>query len=206
MLVFIVRRIGTMILTMLVVSILLFLTLEFNSENVAVKVLGPYSSQESREIWLEEHGYNDPLPVRYGRWLGNFIVGDFGESIRFKTDVADVLLPRLKNTGILAAVVLAIVTVLGLAFGILAGMNEGSGLDRFISIFAIITTSIPEFASAVLMSAVFVFWLDLLPGTSGMTDGFDPVQLVLPVLVLVLYDFGYVARMTRASMAEVMMT
>ena len=57
MLVFVVRRIGTMILTMLVVSILLFLTLEFNSENVAVKVLGPYSSQESREIWLEEHGY-----------------------------------------------------------------------------------------------------------------------------------------------------
>jgi peptide/nickel transport system permease protein len=206
MLVFIVRRIGTMILTMLVVSILLFLTLEFNSQNVAIKVLGPYSSQESREIWLEEHGYNDPMPIRYGRWLGNFIIGDFGESIRFKTAVSDVLLPRLKNTGILAAVTLAIVTVLGLSFGVLAGMNEGSLLDRTISIFSIITTSIPEFASAVLLTAVFVFYLDLLPGTSGMTDGFDPIQLVLPVLVLVLYDFGYVARMTRASMAEVMMT
>jgi peptide/nickel transport system permease protein len=206
MLVFIVRRIGTMILTMIVVSILLFLTLEFNSENVAVKVLGPYSSPESRAIWLEDHGYNDALPVRYGRWLGNFIVGDFGESIRFKTPVANVLLPRLKNTGILAAVTLAIVTVLGLTFGILAGMNEGSVLDRVISITSIITTSIPEFASAVLLTAVFVFYLDLLPGTSGMTDGFDPIQLVLPVMVLVLYDFGYVARMTRASMAEVMMT
>jgi peptide/nickel transport system permease protein len=206
MLVFIVRRIGTMILTMIVVSILLFLTLEFNSENVAVKVLGPYSSPESRAIWLEDHGYNDALPVRYGRWLGNFIVGDFGESIRFKTPVAKVLLPRLKNTAILAGVTLAIVTVLGLTFGILAGMNEGSILDRVISITSIITTSIPEFASAVLLTAVFVFYLDLLPGTSGMTDGFDPIQLVLPVMVLVLYDFGYVARMTRASMAEVMMT
>ena len=206
MLVFIVRRIGTMILTMIVVSILLFLTLEFNSENVAVKVLGPYSSPESRAIWLEDHGYNDALPVRYGRWLGNFIVGDFGESIRFKTPVAKVLLPRLKNTAILAGVTLAIVTVLGLTFGILAGMNEGSLLDRVISITSIITTSIPEFASAVLLTAVFVFYLDLLPGTSGMTDGFDPIQLVLPVMVLVLYDFGYVARMTRASMAEVMMT
>jgi len=206
MLIFIVRRIGTMILTMIVVSILLFLTLEFNSENVAVKVLGPYSSPESRAIWLEDHGYNDALPVRYGRWLGNFIVGDFGESIRFKTPVAKVLLPRLKNTAILAGVTLAIVTVLGLTFGILAGMNEGSILDRVISITSIITTSIPEFASAVLLTAVFVFYLDLLPGTSGMTDGFDPIQLVLPVMVLVLYDFGYVARMTRASMAEVMMT
>jgi len=164
------------------------------------------SSPESRAIWLEAHGYNDALPVRYGRWLGNFIVGDFGESIRFKTPVAKVLLPRLKNTAILAGVTLAIVTVLGLTFGILAGMNEGSLLDRVISITSIITTSIPEFASAVLLTAVFVFYLDLLPGTSGMTDGFDPIQLVLPVMVLVLYDFGYVARMTRASMAEVMMT
>ena len=53
-------------------------------------------------------------------------------------------------------------------------------------------------------SSVFVFGLQWLPGTSGMTDGFDPLQLVLPVMVLVVYDFGYVARMTRASMAEVM--
>jgi peptide/nickel transport system permease protein len=58
----------------------------------------------------------------------------------------------------------------------------------------------------VLLSAIFVFWLGILPGTSSMTDGFDLRQLVLPVMVLVLYDFGYVARMTRASMAEVMTT
>ena len=206
MLVFVVRRVGTMILTMLVVSILLFLTLEFNKEGVAIKVLGQFSSQVSRDIWLEKHGYNDPLPVRYGRWLGNFVVGDLGESVRFKTPVAEVLGPRLKNTGILAGVTLAVVTVLGLTFGILAGMKEGSPLDRVISIFSIVTTSIPEFASAVLLSSVFVFWLGILPGTSSMTDGFDPIQLVLPVMVLVLYDFGYVARMTRASMAEVMMT
>ena len=206
MLVFIVRRIGTMILTMLVVSILLFLMLEINSEGVAVKVLGPYSSDESRQIWLEQNGYNDPLPVRYGRWLGNFITGDLGQSVRFKAPVADVMGPRLWNTAILAGVTLAIVTVLGLFFGILAGMKEGSVLDRVISVFSIITTSIPEFASAVLLTAIFVFWLGILPGTSSMTDGFDPIQLVLPVMVLVLYDFGYVARMTRASMAEVMMT
>ena len=75
-----------------------------------------------------------------------------------------------------------------------------------ISITSIVTTSVPEFASAVLISAVFVFWLDLLPGTSSMSDGFSIVQLILPVMVLVLYDFGYVTRMTRASMAEVMTT
>ena len=116
------------------------------------------------------------------------------------------LWPRLGNTGILALATLVVVVPISLALGVLAGMREGSKLDRTISVTSIVTTSVPEFASAVLLSAVFVFYLDLLPGTSSMIDGFDIVQLVLPVMVLVLYDFGYVARMTRASMAEVMMT
>jgi len=65
---------------------------------------------------------------------------------------------------------------------------------------------VPEFASATFLASFFVFYLQWLPGTSGMIDGFDPVQLVLPVMVLVIYDWGYIARMTRASMAEVMTT
>jgi peptide/nickel transport system permease protein len=206
MLIFILRRFGQMILTMIVVSMLLFLLLEVNSGSVAIKVLGPYSSEEQRNIWLEAHGYFDPLPVRYGRWLGNFVIGDFGESVRFKTPVGEVMWPRLASTGILALATLLVVVPLSLALGVFAGMREGSKLDRTISVASIVTTSVPEFASAVLLSAIFVFWLDILPGTSGMADGFDLVQLALPVMVLVLYDFGYVARMTRASMAEVMMT
>ena len=206
MLIFIVRRAGSMILTMIVVSILLFLLLEISPGNVATKVLGPYSSEEQRQIWLEQNGYFEPLYVRYFTWLGNFIVGDFGESIRFKVPVGEVMWPRLGNTGILALAVLLVMVPLSLTLGVLAGMREGSGMDRTISVTSILTTSVPEFASAVLLSAIFVFWLKLLPGTSGMNDGFDITQLILPVMVLVLYDFGYVTRMTRASMAEVMMT
>ncbi len=191
---------------MIVVSVLLFLLLEFSPGNVAVKVLGPYTSEEQRNLWLQQNGYFDPLFLRYFRWLGNFMVGDFGESIRFKTPVSQILWPRLANTGILALATLGVVVPLSLSLGVLAGMREGSKMDRIISISSIITTSVPEFASAVLLSSVFVFWLGLLPGTSGMTEGFSLIQLVLPVMVLVLYDFGYVARMTRASMAEVMMT
>jgi peptide/nickel transport system permease protein len=206
MLIFIVRRLGTMVLTMVVVSILLFLVLEINVDGVAIKVLGPYSLQESREIWLEKHGYRDPLHERYVRWLGNAVVGDFGDSVRFKVPVGDILWPRLGNTGILALATMMVVIPLSLGLGVLAGMREGSKLDRTISVTSIVTTSVPEFASAVLISAVFVFYLGILPGTSGMTDGFSIVQLILPVMVLVLYDFGYVTRMTRASMAEVMTT
>ena len=206
MLVFIMRRLGTTVLTMVVVSILLFVLLEFDKESVATKVLGPYSSDEQRRIWLETNGYFDPLYTRYLRWLGNFAVGDFGKSVRFKEEVNVVLWPRLGNTVILAAATLGVVVPLSLALGVLAGMREGSALDRTISVTSIITTSVPEFASAVLLSAFFVLYLGWLPGTSGMTDGFDIWQLVLPVMVLVIYDFGYVTRMTRASMAEVMTT
>lgn len=206
MLIFIVRRFGTMVLTMVVVSLLLFLLLEINVASVAIKVLGPYSSEEQRQIWLETNGYLEPFYIRYFTWLGNFVVGDFGESIRFKVPVGEVLWPRLGNTGILGLATMIVVVPLSLCLGVLAGMKEGSGLDRTISVGSIITTSIPEFASAVLLSAVFVFYLDLLPGTSSMAGGFSLVQLVLPVMVLVLYDFGYVTRMTRASMSEVMMT
>ncbi len=206
MLVFIVRRLGTMVLTMVVVSILLFLALEINIDGVAVKVLGPYSSEEQRNLWLERNGYFEPLHVRYGTWLMNFATGDFGDSVRFKVPVGQMLWPRLGNTGILGLATMLVVIPLSLGLGVLAGMREGSKLDRGISVTSIVTTSVPEFASAVLLSSVFVFYLDILPGTSSMTDGFSIVQLILPVMVLVLYDFGYVTRMTRASMAEVMMT
>ena len=206
MLVFIVRRLGTMVLTMVVVSLLLFLLLEVNVDGVAIKVLGPYSDPESREIWLEKHGYRDPLYERYVRWLGNAVIGDFGDSVRFKVPVGDVLWPRLGNTGILGLATMMVVIPLSLGLGVLAGMREGSRLDRTISITSIVTTSVPEFASAVLIAAIFVFYLGILPGTSSMSDGFSIVQLILPVMVLVLYDFGYVTRMTRASMAEVMTT
>lgn len=206
MLLFITKRFGLMLLTMLIVSLLLFVLLELQPGSVATKVLGPYSSEEQRTLWLEANGYLDPLWTRYLSWLGGMLTGDFGESIRFKTPVADVLWPRLWNTAILAFWTFAILVPLSLTLGVLAGMREGSALDRAISITSIITTSVPEFASAVFLSAIFVFSLGLLPGTSGMTDGFDPLQLFLPVMVLILYDVGYVTRMTRASMAEVMTT
>ena len=206
MLVFILKRLGYTALTMIAVSILLFLLLEISPGNVATKVLGPYSNEEQRNLWLEAHGYFEPLYVRYFAWLANFVTGDFGESIRFKVPVSQVLWPRLGNTAILGLATFAVMIPLSLVLGILAGMREGSKLDRAISVTSIATTSVPEFASTVFVSAIFVFWLKLLPGTSTMSDGFALEQLVLPVMVLVLYDFGYIARMTRASMAEVMTT
>ncbi len=206
MLVLIGKRIGIMALTMFAVSLLLFLLLELSPGSVATKVLGQFASDEQKNIWLEQHGYFEPLWYRYATWAGNFMSGDLGESHRYRIPVAEIMWPRLWNTAILAFWTFALLIPVSLILGVLAGMREGSKLDRTISVTSIITTSIPEFASAIFLSGLFVFWLKLLPGTSGMINGFDFTQLILPVLVLFIYDFGYVTRMTRASMAEVMTT
>lgn len=204
MLSFIGKRLAVMVLTMVAVSVLVFVLLEIDPDRVATGVLGPYSSDEQRAIWLTENGYDAALLSRYLTWLGRFFTGELGQSIRFNAPVADVLWPRLWNTIVLGFWVMAVVVPLSLALGVLSGMRVGSPLDRGVSVFCIITTSIPEFATATFFTSIFVFGLDLLPGTSGMIGGFDWRQLVLPVLVLATYDVGYVARITRASMADVM--
>ena len=202
----IVRRIGMMILIMLVVALLLFLINEGDPRLIARSILGPYAQDQQLDAWVIENGYDRSVIVRYFEWIGRIFSGDLGESVIYKRPVSEIFWDRLGNTGILAGVTFVIMVLIALTLGVLAGMKEGSLQDRAISVFSIITTSIPEYASAVFLVGIFVFWLGWLPGTSSMTSGFDPVQMILPVLVLTLYGFGYIARMTRASMAEVMTT
>ena len=204
MLMILFRRLVSMILIMLVISIILFLLFEADKLSVAAKVLGQYSTEEQRELWLTKNGYDEPAVWRYLQWVGNFVIGDWGRSLQFDEPVWDLVMPRLANTGILGGFVFFITIAISLVLGILSGISEASLRDRAITVFSVLTTSVPEFASATLLVAIFVFWLDILPGTSPFTNGFNGIELVLPVTVLVIYNFGYYTRMTRASMAEVM--
>jgi len=200
------RRTLYMAATMFAASLLLFLLFELSPQEVVVNALGPYSTTEQREAWLLANGYDRSAAVRYLDWLARFVTGDWGMSRVLAAPVAGLVWTRLANTAILGFWFFAFLIPLALSLGVLAGMREGSRVDRAISIFCIISASIPPFASTVLVSAIFVFSLHWLPGTSSMIDGFSYRELVMPVLVLVLYDFGYVARITRASMSEVMTT
>lgn len=201
---FLARRLAYMAATMLVASAALFMLFELSPKDVAVSVLGAYSTTEQREIWLENNGYNRPAAERYFDWLGRFVIGDWRDSRVYNAPVAKVVGTGLANTAILAFWFFVLLIPLSLGLGVLAGMREGSRLDRLVTFVCVVTASIPPFASTVFLSALFVFWLHWLPGTSSMIEGFSFKELILPVLVLVLYDFGYVARITRASMVEVM--
>ncbi len=206
MLQLILRRVGMMVLIMLVVALLLFLINEGDPRLIARSVLGPYAQDEQLDAWIVQNGYDRSVFVRYFDWIARVLTGDLGDSIIYKRPVSEIFWDRLGNTGILAGVTFVVMVLVALTLGVLAGMKEGSAQDRAISVFSIATTSVPEYASAVILAGVFVFWLGWLPGTSSMTGGFNAVELILPVMVLTLYGFGYIARMTRASMAEVMTT
>jgi peptide/nickel transport system permease protein len=191
-------------------SFLLFVIFDTDEfkKKIAVAELGGFAvsalSDEAYQAWLAEKGLDVPFYQRYFDWMGNVLSGDFGHSFEKNTAVGPLLADRLGNTAILAFWVFALMIPLSLVTGVLAGMREGSPTDRTLSFVSVFTTSIPEIATAILLTVFLALGLGWLPAKSAMIQGFDPWQLVLPVLTLVLYGFGYIARMTRASMAEVM--
>jgi len=210
MLPLILRRLVQMVLIMAVASLILFLIFDSDQfkKKIAVAELGGFAvsalSDQDYEAWLERKGLNVPFYDRYFRWVGGVVTGDLGKSFEKNEPVGHLLGQRLANTGILAFWVFALMIPLSLTLGIIAGMKEGAFRDRFVSFLAVFTTSLPEIATAIVLTVIFALGLRWVPANSAMVNGWDWRQIILPVMTLVLYDFGYVARMTRASMAEVM--
>ena len=132
--------------------------------------------------------------------------GDFGCSTAFRTTVSARLPEALKATGVLMFWVMAVMVPVSLLIGVLAGMREGSRLDRYLSVGSIASTATPEYVSGVIFTALFASWLGWLNGSAAtaITKGISFYNFTLPIMTMAIYGTGYIARMTRASMAEVM--
>jgi len=243
MAVFILRRLGVMLLTTLCLTfIVFFLTnLQPNLEKLA-KTQGNMRMTDAQvEVWLANRGYDRPILLRYGEWLGvvpswqgedsegnptgrclglqpaegeeppafcGVLQGYWGFSTVFKQPVLDIVLTRLGLTGILMFWVMVLMVPMALLIGVLAGMREGSRLDRSLSTVSIASTATPEYVSGVILIAVFAssaVGLRWFNGTA--TSAMEQItfqNFTLPVVTIALYGMGYIARMTRASMTEVM--
>jgi peptide/nickel transport system permease protein len=204
---FVAKHLVFLLLTLFVVSFLVFALNEFSPGAVARKELGAYATQEQVDVLTRQLGLDRPLAVRYVEYLGKAATGDLGYSARFKLPVKDVIGKHLRNTALLAALAFACIVPLSMLLGVAAGMRESSRLDRAILLFSTVVASIPEFALGVFLASIFVVWLGWLPGTATLVAGggwSQATQLVLPVAVIVLFDSGYVISMIRASMIEVM--
>lgn len=145
----------------------------------------------------------DFIPLRRG-----LLRGDPGMSMQTGRPVAVTLGPRVRNTLVLAAAAFTIVMPLALFLGIMAGINEGRPIDRVISVTGLAATATPEFVTGIFLILIFGIWLKVLPAVAVfLTPNAifeNPRLLVLPVMTLTAVELGYVARMTRASMVEVM--
>lgn len=165
------------------------------------------------EAWTLNKGAwtNSPgAPAQYIPLQKGLLRGDPGVSFLTRRPVAETLVPRLVNTLILAGLAFVVVMPLALALGMLAGLNEGRLLDRLLSVSSLMATATPEFASGIFLILIFSAWLGWLPGAVVVTSDAglfqNPLMLVLPVVTLTLIELGYILRITRASMVEVMRT
>ena len=241
MLRFLLRRFGTMVLTALCLTLIVFYltNLPPNLEKVAKSEAGSRISDAEVASWLEKNGYAAPLLVRYGEWLGvlpgwtrtengvttgrcidrgqdpatadrfcGVLQGDWGWSNVFKEPVSAIVSKRLALTGWLMFYVMLLMVPTALVVGVLAGMREGSKLDRSLSTFSIASTATPEYVSGIVFITAFaspMLGMNWFKGTAtSAADGITFWNFFLPVLTIALYGMGYIARMTRASMTEVM--
>jgi peptide/nickel transport system permease protein len=205
MLMFILRRIGQMVATMIALTFIVFymVNLPGNLEKIAKTEGNQRMTDEEVAGWLEREGFNRPFLVRYGEWISGTVRGEMGYSRVFRKPVNEVIGERLGHTGILMFWVMIVMVPMSLVVGILAGMREGSVLDRSLSVGSIASTSAPEYVTGILFTIVFASWLGWFKGIARAGDvTFE--NFTLPVMTMAMYGMGYIARLTRASMVEVM--
>ncbi len=153
--------------------------------------------------WMESSGG----PMEYIPLKKGFLRGDPGVSFRTGRPVSDSIFVRLRNSLVLAGIAFAIVMPLALFLGMLAGLKEGGFRDRFLSIGGMMFSVTPEFATGIFLILIMSVWLKLVPGATVIGEQAPwerPDMLILPVLTLTLIELGYILRITRASMVEVM--
>jgi peptide/nickel transport system permease protein len=167
------------------------------------------TTASERTALAKAYHLNDPIPVRYVRWLGSAVHGNLGESYDFGQPVADVIKQRLPNTAILATTALLLSVLIGVPLGVWAALGRGRWIDTLISSVATLGLSVPDFWLATIMIIVFAVFLHWLPA-SGMSasgggggGGLLP-HLVMPATVLAVAFLPNIVRFTRSSMIEVL--
>jgi len=205
---YILRRTLLLSVTLLITSLVVFGLTQVLPGDIATLNTSQFASEETKEAFRESRGLNDPVPVQYVTWLGNFITGDWGISFnRGNPEVRPLVLERFTNSLRLAATTLLIAIPISILLGIVAALNEDSWVDSIISIFSLSVVGLPEFVTGFVLIEIFANNLDLFSSTStnlpddGSLTGWLDV-LILPALTATLVLLAYVTRMTRAGVID----
>ena len=203
---YIIRRVGFMAITLLITSMIVFSITQLLPGDVARVVLGREAGEAQLEAFREEFGLNDPLPVRYGRWLGDFVTGDWGVSLSTRQDIFPLVMGRLRNTLMLTAVTMFIGVPLSVFLGVIAGLKENKTADNIISIGSLSVVGLPEFVTGLVLIEIFARRLGWFPANSSIPPDSTFLEalpmLILPAMTATLVLLAYIARLTRAGVVE----
>jgi peptide/nickel transport system permease protein len=207
---FIVRRLGFVVLTFILSSIIIFWATAVLPGDVATMVLGRFATEQARQELRDELGLDKPLVVQYGDWLGDFVVGDWGTSVSTDADVRPLVFQRLRNSLMLGAVAFALYVPLGIVLGLIAALRRNSWVDQTISVGSLAFIGLPEFVSGVVLISIFAVELGWFPAQSAIDPQSSFAQalpyLILPAVTVALTSLAYVVRMTRSSTVDVLET
>lgn len=208
MLAYIIRRLGSTVIVMVIVGVFVFLLLHLSPGDPAAIVAGDNASPEQIAQIRTRLGLNDPLPVQFVRWAGAVVQGDLGVSIFSNEPVIKLIGERLEPTISLSFTTLVFAVVIAVTFGVIAAARAGSLIDRALMGFSVLGFSVPVFVVGYLLIYFFSIQLRWLPvqGYSPLENGFWPwlERLILPTIALGLAYVALIARITRTSMLEVL--
>jgi peptide/nickel transport system permease protein len=203
-------RIGLGVLTLLAVSVLIFICTQILPGDVASAVLGQQATPDALKVFRHELGLDQPAYIRYFAWLFGVLHGDFGRALTNQRDIMEELWPRFVNTLFLAGYSAIISVPIAVGLGILAAIREGRPSDRIANILTLIAISFPEFFVGYILIIIFAINLALFPSLAtvfpGMGVGERFYVATLPALTLTLAVLAHMLRMTRNAVLSVMST
>ena len=208
MFLFLVRRILSTIPVLLTVAVFVFLILRIGPGDPAAVLAGDTASLQQIEEIRTRLGLNEPLYKQFAIWMGQLATGDLGESFFFKMPVADLIAQRVQPTLALAVVTIILAVMIAVPLGVMAAYRQGSLVDRLVMMLSVVGFSVPVFVLGYMLIWVFAIELRIFPvqGYVRIQQGFWPFieRLILPASTLCVIYVALIARITRASVMEVL--
>jgi peptide/nickel transport system permease protein len=203
---FLAKRFALALLTLFLLSVIVFAAAQLLPGNIGRNVLGPFASQADVDQFNHEHGVDRPVVTQYADWISSFLHGDLGTSLQYDVPVWSLLKDSLVNSLKLAAEAFVLVVPLAILGGVFAALRRDRLSDRAITVTGLSVTAVPEPVSAIFLIVIFGVLLGWLPVNAQWPDGSGIATqmkyLLLPSLALVMVLFGYIARMARAGTIE----
>lgn len=213
---FILRRLGFLLLTLLLTSLIIFVVTQFLPGDVCRVILGREAGEGALRECRLNLGLDQPAPLQYLNWFGDFVQGDWGQSYSTQSDIRPLVFERLRNSLRLALVTMLIAVPLALFLGVVAGLNAEKPVDNIISVASLSVVGLPEFVTGLVLIQLFAFTFnDVLERTLGVrpfhaNSSVAPEAtfvevlpyLLLPALTATLVLLAYIARLTRAGVVE----